>query len=97
MREGWGDVMVQVSRIWFNLETGDYWFGTPPAGMRDRLTLFRASNVRSPMTIQHAARLLADSEAAMKTLSYTSGANEGRLHCALLDLAKGASTHDPPR
>lgn len=76
-----------TARIWFDLETGDYWFGTPPMGRRKGLTLFRASDVRSPMDVQQAARVLADSEDAVAVLSYTCGAPEGRIHLALDKLA----------
>lgn len=76
-----------TARIWFDLETGDYWFGSPPMGRRAGLTLFRASDVRSPMDVQQAARVLADNEETMAELSYLSGAHENRLHTALDTLA----------
>jgi hypothetical protein len=79
--------MKEAPRIWFNLETGDYWFGTTPYSDRSGLTLYRASDVRSPMDVRQAARLLADSEEAMQMLTYYSGALEGRLHSALDCLA----------
>jgi hypothetical protein len=75
-------------RIWFDLETGDYWFGSPPMGRRTGLTLYRPSDIKSPMDVQQAARVLADSEEAMSDLAYVSGAQENRLHTALDRLAK---------
>jgi hypothetical protein len=80
--------MTEVPRIWFCLETGDYWFGSPPYRDRSRLTLYRASDVRYPMDLQQAARLLADNEEAMSILAYYSGAPENRLHSALDTLAR---------
>ena len=80
-------------RIWFCLETGDYWFGTKPGAYRDNLTLYRASDIRSPMDLKHAAQILADDKDAMADIAYLSGANEGRLHAALERFAnKGQDT-----
>ena len=74
---------MTAPRIWFCLETGDYWFGTKPGAYRDNLTLYRASDIRSPMDLKHAAQILANNLEALADLAYMSGAHEARLHSAL--------------
>ena len=78
-----------MTRLWMNIETGDFWFGNPPSGNKIGLTLFRASSTQRPdMTLQTAAQTLADNESAVADLAFDLGVDEGSMHLALETLAR---------
>ena len=77
-----------MTRLWMNIETGDFWFGNPPHGHKTGLTLFRVSSTARPiLTIQMAAQIIADDESAIADLAHDTGVDEGQMHSALVQLA----------